>query len=119
MLPFFFRSDEASIRVSTAIKRMRHGPDNLSLSSGGNLSWSSGHDEFSPREAAKAEDIDHSISSLGPFIDLLFEKVELMPNNNLATNLLVTSLISQLVRYSDPNLKLHLGSFARLILTKS
>ena len=76
---------------------MRHGPDNLSLSSGGNLSWSSGHDEISPREALKSEDIDHSISSLGPFIDLLFEKVELMPNNNLATNLLVTSLISQLV----------------------
>ena len=107
------------VQASIAIKSMQHRRDNLRLSSGGNLSWSSVHEEFSPLDAAKAEDIDHSISSLGPFIDLLFEKVELMPNNNLATNLLVTSLISQLVRYSDPNLKLHFGYFVRLILTKS
>ena len=52
-----------------------------------------------------ADDVDHSISSLGPFLDLLFEKVELMPNNNLETNLLVTSLISQLASYPHPLLR--------------
>ena len=86
------RSDEASFKVSSAIKRLKHG-DNLSLSSGG---WSSSHEDvMSPRDN-RPEDIDHSISTLGPFLDLLFEKVELMPNNNLTTNLLVTSVISQL-----------------------
>ena len=47
------RSDEASLKVSTAIKRMKHGGhhggghDNVSLSSGG---WSSGQEDMiSPR----------------------------------------------------------------------
>jgi len=107
------RSDEASFKVSTAIKRMKHGGhhggghDNVSLSSGG---WSSGQEDMiSPRGDSAfrgpADDVDHSISSLGPFLDLLFEKVELMPNNNLETNLLVTSLISQLASYPHPLLR--------------
>ena len=104
------RSDEASLKVSTAIKRLKHG-DNLSLTSSGghDLSWSSsghGHEEviISPRDV-RPEDIDLSISTLGPFLDLLFEKVELMPNNNLTTNFLVTSVISQLASYPHPLLR--------------
>ena len=41
----------------------------------------------------------------GPFLDFLLEKVELMPSNNLATNLLVTSLLSQLASYPQPLLR--------------
>ena len=37
-----------------------------------------------------------SINLLGPFLDLLLEKVELMPSNSLATNLLSTSVLSRL-----------------------
>lgn len=87
--------------------------DSLSLSSGGNLSYSSSHDElFSPRGVAasnnfeiRAEDIDNSVCSVGPFLDLLLEKVELMPTNNLSTNLLVTSILSQLASYPQPLLR--------------
>ena len=46
----------------------------------------------------------HSFIS-GPFLDLLFEKIELMPTNNLATNLLVTGVISQLASYPQPLLR--------------
>ena len=46
----------------------------------------------------------HSLIS-GPFLDLLFEKIELMPTNNLATNLLVTGVISQLASYPQPLLR--------------
>ena len=35
----------------------------------------------------------------GPFLDLLFEKVELMPTNSFSTNLLVTGILSQLASY--------------------
>lgn len=48
---------------------------------------------------------DYSISSLGPFLDLLLEKVELMPTNNLSTNLLVTSILSQLSSFPQPLLR--------------
>jgi hypothetical protein len=41
----------------------------------------------------------------GSFLDLLFEKVELMPTNNLATNLLVTSTLTQLASYPQPLLR--------------
>lgn len=53
----------------------------------------------------RPEDVDHSISSLGSFLDLLFEKVELMPSSNLAMNLLVTSVITQLASYPQPLLR--------------
>ena len=46
-----------------------------------------------------------NIFVLGPFLDLLFEKIELMPTNNLATNLLVTGVISQLASYPHPLLR--------------
>ena len=53
----------------------------------------------------EAEEFDYSISSLGPFLDLLLEKVELMPTNNLSTNLLVTSILSQLSSFPQPLLR--------------
>ena len=53
----------------------------------------------------EAEEYDYSISSLGPFLDLLLEKVELMPTNNLSTNLLVTSILSQLSSFPQPLLR--------------
>lgn len=59
------RSEDANQRLHTTVKRIRQG-DNLSLSSGGNLSWtSSSHDEIiSPRDI-RPEDIDNSICTLG------------------------------------------------------
>jgi len=41
----------------------------------------------------------------GPFLDLLLEKVELMASNDLTTNLLVTSLLSQLASFPQPLLR--------------
>ena len=43
--------------------------------------------------------------SSGSFLDLLFEKVELMPSNSLSANLLVTSVISRLVLLPHPLLR--------------
>ena len=43
--------------------------------------------------------------NVGCFLDLLFEKVELMASNNLTTNLLVTSIISQLASFPQPLLR--------------
>jgi len=48
---------------------------------------------------------DNATQSLGPFLELLLEKVELMPTNSFATNLLVTGLLSQLASYPQPLLK--------------
>ena len=53
----------------------------------------------------KPEDVDNSICSLGLFLDLLFEHVELMPTNSLSTNMLVTSILSQLASYPQPLLR--------------
>lgn len=89
-------TDEAKL----LLKKVRLG-DNLSLSS----SYSSDHDLFNSPKEVKVEDIDNSICSLGPFLDLLLEKVELMPTNSLATNLLVTSVLSQLASYPQPLLR--------------
>ncbi len=72
--------------------------DNLSMSSGFS-------DDLSPRFEARKEDIDHSVCTLGPFLDLLFEKVELMPTNSLSMNFLVTSILSQLASYPQPLLR--------------
>ena len=41
----------------------------------------------------------------GPFLDFLMEKIELMPTNSFATNLLVTGIISQLASYPQPLLR--------------
>ncbi len=54
-------ADDNNKRLQHAIKRLKHG-DDMSLSSGGNLSWTSSHgDVGSPR----ADDIDHSCNTLG------------------------------------------------------
>jgi len=97
------RSAPADIPSLKSIKRASRLGDNISLSSGG---YSSSHDELfnSPREV-KSEDVDNSICSLGTFLDLLFEHVELMPTNSLATNMLVTSILSQLASYPQPLLR--------------
>lgn len=96
------RGDDNNQRLHAAIKRIQQ-MDDLSLSSGGNLSWNGSQDELSPRD--RRDDIDNSVSSLGRFLDLLLEKIELMPSNNLATNLLVTSVLSQLASYPQPLLR--------------
>ena len=51
------------------------------------------------------ESYDFFFTTIGPFLDLLFEKIELMPTNSLATNLLVTGVISQLTSYPQPLLR--------------
>merc|ERR1711962_1172526 len=67
------RSAPADIPSLKSLKKVRMG-DNISLSSGG---YSSSHDELfsSPREVKTMDDVDNSICSLGPFLDLLFEHV--------------------------------------------
>ncbi len=55
------KADESNHKAHNAIKRLRTG-DDLSLSSGGNLSWtSSGGELGSPR----GDDVDHSYNTLG------------------------------------------------------
>lgn len=78
--------------------------DNISMSSGG-ISLNSSQDELSPRLAQEANDLSPPNGSLGSFLDLVLEKVELMTSNDLTTNLLVTSLISQLASYPQPLLR--------------
>jgi len=115
------RSAPSDIPSLKSIKK-RLGDSSSNLSSGG---YSSSHDELfsSPREEetvvgmaqrlqhrsqrakVKPEDIDNSICSLGLFLDLLFEHVELMPTNSLSTNMLVTSILSQLASYPQPLLR--------------
>lgn len=98
------KSAEEQVKLMNSKKPIKFN-DNLSLSS----SYSSSHDDLfsSPRNhnELRSEDIDHSVCSLGTFLDLLLEKVELMPTNSLATNLLVTSLLSQLASYPQPLLR--------------
>lgn len=96
------RSAPSDIPSLKSIKK-RLGDSSSNLSSGG---YSSSHDELfsSPREV-KPEDVDNSICSLGLFLDLLFEHVELMPTNSLSTNMLVTSILSQLASYPQPLLR--------------
>ena len=63
---------------------------------------------FSQCPWTKSEQLSlyHILLSLpGPFLELLLEKVELMPTNSFATNLLVTGLLSQLASYPQPLLK--------------
>ncbi|TRY73372.1 hypothetical protein TCAL_01536 [Tigriopus californicus] len=51
------------------------------------------------------EQLDYAVTSLGMFLDLLLEKVELMASNSLSTNLLVTSILSSLAAYPQPLLR--------------
>lgn len=51
------------------------------------------------------EQLDYAVTSLGMFLDLLLEKVELMASNSLSTNLLVTSILSSLSAYPQPLLR--------------
>ncbi len=60
------------------------------------------HQQQQQHPGGGSEDVDLSVTSLGPFLDLLLEKVELMPSNSLATNLLVTSLLSRLSCLPQP-----------------
>ena len=57
------------------------------------------------RVVTTIDDVDFSVNSLGPFLDALLEKVELMASNTLATNLLLTSVLSQLASYPQPLLR--------------
>lgn len=87
--------------------------DEISLSSHGNTSHT-GSDitsyVHSPRDMNLSQnvtndDIDLTVTSLGCFLDLLLEKVELMASNNLITNLLVTSILSRLASQPQPILR--------------
>jgi hypothetical protein len=103
----------SELKMNRAIRRMR-AQDEVSLSSAGGLSLNgSSSSDLSPRERlrqqqmmqSRKEDVDFTITSLGVFLDLLFEKVELMASNTLTTNLLVTSIISHLCSFPHPLLR--------------
>ena len=95
----------SELKMNRAIRRMR-AQDEVSLSSGGGLSLNgSSHSDFSPRHRQRKDDVDFTVTSLGCFLDLLYEKVELMASNSLTTNLLVTSIISQLAAFPQPVLR--------------
>jgi len=59
-----------------------------------------------PATPPEADDVpDKAVNSLGGFLDFLLEKIELMPNSTLSTNLLATSILSQLASYPQPILR--------------
>jgi len=108
----------SEVKMNRAIKRMvqarddgdcdlseSSGGERLSLNGGGLSSRSS--PEISPRTRLKREepDVDFTVTSLGCFLDLLLEKVELMASNSLTTNLLTTSILSQLASFPQPVLR--------------
>jgi hypothetical protein len=56
-------------------------------------------------ESSEEDVADPTVNSLGCFMDFLLEKIELIPNSSLATNLLVTSILTQLACYPQPLLR--------------
>eukprot|EP00095_Tigriopus_kingsejongensis_P002016 maker-scaffold419_size176504-snap-gene-0.35 protein:Tk02016 transcript:maker-scaffold419_size176504-snap-gene-0.35-mRNA-1 annotation:"upf0518 protein gk23746-like isoform x4" len=106
----------SEVKLNKVIRKMQQ-CDQLSLSSGlssqtGSQTNDNNNDLLgcSPLERKLSllppeDELDYSITSLGAFLDLLLEKVELMASNSLATNLLVTSILSSLAAYPQPLLR--------------
>lgn len=61
--------------------------------------------DFMKRTTGLQEDVDFTMTSLGCFLDLLLERIELMSSNSLTTNLLATSILSDLAAFPQAILR--------------